>query len=227
MLTFLGCKPAVVAVICDLDMDEAQGYRHRIDGYTRSETVCCVAAEMLGLDYRSVYRAMDRGDIKSKQDGGTRVIEMKNLRLFCRDYLNRDGLRKARYLLFAGVNPEIAAFRAGVERPAIRGLLRELRESDVGPKSQGPYSLVQTGKILDIEPRLVRRYCQEGRLGREVPSDDALEYGIRTKYLITRDDILAFGSKHRQVGRPGQVARQHERANGSHSKNGSRKHARS
>jgi hypothetical protein len=224
MLLALGVKPGPVHAITGLDTPTIGDLQIRMSIYGHGPWVATQIARLIGLDYRNIYRLVQRGEMESTQWDGKTGVTQRQLRSFCRAYLNRDGMRRAKYLLFAGVNTEIAAFRAGVDRPSIRGLLRELKDAGVGPKSEGPYSLTQASKVLDIEPRMIRRYCQEGRLGREVPSDDALEYGIKTKYLITRDDILEFGAQPRQVGKPGQVARTVARNtaknNHAHSKNG-------
>lgn len=111
-------------------------------------------------------------------------------------------MRLATYLLFAGDGISLAAKKAGVGREFAAEILRELKEAGCGPKAEGPFSIIQAGVVLAIQPRLVRRYCQHRRIKGQ-------ENGSR--YMISRAELLRFGAKPRQVGQPGQWAMREER----------------
>ena len=54
------------------------------------------------------------------------------------------------------------------------------------------HTTAEAARILGITPRLVRKYCSEGRLGSVIGRD----------YSITHDDLMRFQKKPRRVGRP-------------------------
>lgn len=210
--------------ISDLTAESIDGEFHSAgDGPYDAGT----AAKLLGLNYRTFYHHLAAGDIKSskrsaqvngspKSERDVYSITKAQLQAFVRSRLAEDGERRARFLLYSGVAPAVAAIRGVIDAKRAKAMLRELERAGIGPTSEGPYKKKQVALLLGIQPRLVGRYCQQGRLGVAVEpdSDFAVDYGFPGKYLIARSHLLAFGAKERRVGKPGQENRRRERSNG-------------
>ena len=102
--------------------------------------------------------------------------------------------RLVKYRIFAGLK---------IQNRAAPKILRELQSAGCGPNDSGPFTIGQAAIVLDIQPRLVRRYCQQRRL---------IGHREGGRYVVTREELLRFGAKPRHVGQPGQWAMREERA---------------
>jgi hypothetical protein len=208
MLLVLGASVDDVSIMVQMDRAQVAHLSAEITKHGRGPYTVDEASRMIGWNYRSLYHAIDRGEVAAKngtaRNGDQFAIPRRTLEKLCRTRLNEDGEMKARYLLFIGCSPRLAAYRGGFLSPQAYAILRELKKYGLGPESAGPYTLLQTSTLLGIQPRMTRRYCEQGRLGRKHQSPFGMEY------VITREDLIEFGRKERKRGVPGQVNRKRE-----------------
>jgi hypothetical protein len=207
MLLVLGASVDDVSIMVQMDRAQVAHLSAEIKKHGRGPYTVDEASRMIGWNYRSLYHAIDRGEVPASntaRNGDHFAIPRTTLAKLCRTRLNEDGEMKARYLLFIGCRPQLAAYRGGFPAARAGSILRELREYGLGPESTGPYTLLQTSTLLGIQPRMTRRYCEQGRLGRKHQSQFGMEY------VITREDLIEFGRKERKRGVPGQMNRKRE-----------------
>lgn len=145
-------------------------------------------AQMLGLNWRDVYRLIDSGALKAGIEG----IARESLRKMVEARLRHDGERKARFLLFIGKKPALAAIRGRMPLDEAKALAKQLDEFGAGPDSKGPYTVTQASVVLGLENRQVRAYCQHGKFG------ELQTFG--SQYMIPRKRLEAFGAQDRKYG---------------------------
>lgn len=209
MLLVLGATVGDVSIMAQMPHERVADLAAEIKQHGRGPYTVDAASRMIGWNYRSLYHAIERKEVQPR-NGDQFAISRRTLEKLCRSRLNEDGEMKARYLLFIGASTRLAAFRGGFTVARAGAILRELEKYGLGPGSTGPFSLLQTSTLLGIQPRMTRRYCEQGRLGRKHQSPFGMEY------VITREDLTEFGRKERKRGVPGQMNRQRELANGRH-----------
>jgi hypothetical protein len=174
-------------------------------------------ARMMGMGYRTIYHLISTEQIRCKRlkDGGhfsqLYEISAEQLHKYVRERLSKDGERKARYLLFTGKGTDLAQLRSGLPSNKIEKILSELNSAGIGPKSGGPYNVKQAALVLMVKPRMVCRYCDEGRLFGRVDGELRDAFGFAKKYVITRKTLEKFAALDRVRGKPGQVNRSLEK----------------
>lgn len=186
-LLLVGVSEHLVAEITDLDRKQIRKLWKEIDSFEEPYTGFD-AAKILGVCSQTVFR-----HISSGSDGsGNYQIARRSLEKFAEDRLKIDAERRARYLLFAGKSKHVAAVRGRMNEKQVNKLERELAEVGATPGNPGPFTVRQASVVLGLQEsgRQVRGYCEQGRLGTKIGS----------WWLISREDLIRFGSIERKAG---------------------------
>ncbi len=150
-------------------------------------------AGMLGISYRAVYHLMESGELGSRGGGAEEYsITKQALKHMVNERLRKDGARKARYMLFIGKSPGLAAIRGRMPEKKAEALAKQLAKAGAGPDDLGPFTVEQASAVLGLKERQVRGYCQQGRFG-TLP-----KFG--QQYQIPREALIEFGAKDRRYG---------------------------
>lgn len=148
-------------------------------------------ANILGLNWRDVYRFIASDELAVTGEDEHQITKTA-LKAMVASRLRRDGERKARYMLFIGMEPRLAAIRGRMSEKQAEMLAKRLAKVNAGPESQGPYTVEQASEVLGLKERQVRGYCQDGRFG-TLP-----KFGMQ--YMIPRKALEEFGAQDRRYG---------------------------
>lgn len=192
-LLFLGVTVSDVCEITGLRKSAVKKMQEYAAGFGEPYSPDTAAA-VLGVCYRSVFRMVDDGRLKSKTNEDHRhCIPKSNLEKAADARLRHDGERRARYLLFTGKSVRLAAIRGRMTEAKATALLKELERAGAGPKHPGPFTVKQASIVLGLERsgRQVRGYCEQERLG--------TKFGCQ--YQIEREELERFGALNRKSGK--------------------------
>ena len=196
-LLVVGVEPGDVAAITGLRGPTVERLANHIasfgDGpYTAGRNG--EVANILGMSWRVVYHLIERDELVAKGGGDEEYqVTKRALTTMVNARLRRDGERKARYMLFIGMDARLAAIRGRMSEEQAGVLARKLAKAGAGPDSEGPYTVEQASEVLGLKERQVRGYCQDGRFGENLP-----KFGMQ--YMIPREALVEFGAQDRRYG---------------------------